>query len=315
MNIRELNEQMETFLASVNEDALSDLKDDIANSKTARNIQRGIDNAKQNIKQGINTLKDKLNVGNAVKDIKHAMNKPNLDTEEGIQAEQDYLFDRNVPMEGNADTVGGEIVRCLNKIEYRFYNDGECFGCNDGIETCAAAAAYIKENVQDEQIKSVLDDMCDYSDDKHPEHYENLLKQLKSLVVKYVAENKDLAKKPIGRTMEDFQDGVMHNTIVDYNYFYAKDSVTGEDALKHGWPGDERDLDEVAEECKDSIEQDWGNITDYDYEENPLRNPQRGDEAGWITAVVEVDDEDEEDEQEVTINGIIVVSNVRLRAL
>lgn len=35
------------------------------------------------------------------------------------------LFDKYVPACGKANTLGGEIVRTINRIVYRYYNDGD----------------------------------------------------------------------------------------------------------------------------------------------------------------------------------------------
>lgn len=46
---------------------------------------------------------------------------------------------------GKSDTVAGEIVRAVNRICYRFYNDGDIMGCGYGNETCNAAGRYLFE--------------------------------------------------------------------------------------------------------------------------------------------------------------------------
>ncbi len=37
----------------------------------------------------------------------------------------DEMYERYVPMCGKADTVGGEIVRAINRICYKYYNNGD----------------------------------------------------------------------------------------------------------------------------------------------------------------------------------------------
>ena len=41
------------------------------------------------------------------------------------RAKFDEFFDKYVPINGSADTLGGEIVRAINRIVYRYYNDGD----------------------------------------------------------------------------------------------------------------------------------------------------------------------------------------------
>ena len=47
----------------------------------------------------------------------------------GLNAEDnkthDALYDMYVPACGKASTVGGEILRAINRIVYKFYNDGD----------------------------------------------------------------------------------------------------------------------------------------------------------------------------------------------
>lgn len=47
----------------------------------------------------------------------------------GLTLEQDQiweqLWNKYVPASGTAETIGGEILRAMSRIIYRFYNDGE----------------------------------------------------------------------------------------------------------------------------------------------------------------------------------------------
>lgn len=51
--------------------------------------------------------------------------------------------DEYVPYSGKAPTVGGEILRAVNRIIYRFYNDGDRFWEDYGVETCGSSAYYL----------------------------------------------------------------------------------------------------------------------------------------------------------------------------
>lgn len=59
-------------------------------------------------------------------------------------------FEELVPSEGKADTVAGEVVRALNRLNYRCYNDGDRIGVDYGNETCNMAARYLMEKLPDE---------------------------------------------------------------------------------------------------------------------------------------------------------------------
>ena len=55
------------------------------------------------------------------------------------------LFDKLVPGSGNADTVEGEIIRALNRIIYRWGNDGDLFWSGYGAETAGPAMEYLTD--------------------------------------------------------------------------------------------------------------------------------------------------------------------------
>ena len=65
----------------------------------------------------------------------------------GLTSEQDQiwenLWDKYVPALGTAETVGGEILRAMSRIIYRFYNDGDMVGVGYGNETCNSSDRYL----------------------------------------------------------------------------------------------------------------------------------------------------------------------------
>ena len=65
----------------------------------------------------------------------------------GLTSEQgqiwENLWDKYVPALGTAETVGGEILRAMSRIIYRFYNDGDMVGVGYGNETCNSSDRYL----------------------------------------------------------------------------------------------------------------------------------------------------------------------------
>jgi len=53
------------------------------------------------------------------------------------------LFDEYVEGSGASKTVGGEIVRAVSRIGYRYFNDGDMIGIDYGNETCNCAGRYL----------------------------------------------------------------------------------------------------------------------------------------------------------------------------
>lgn len=59
------------------------------------------------------------------------------------QQEWDILWDEYVPSYGKADTLGGEILRAVARIIYRFYNDGDMAGIGYGNETVNSSDRFL----------------------------------------------------------------------------------------------------------------------------------------------------------------------------
>lgn len=83
--------------------------------------------------------------------------------QKAIDAKLQELFEKYVPDSGAAETVGGEIVRAMNRIGYRFYNDGDMCRVGYGRETVNPACRYL---VEGQHLKlSIWDNY--YSDDEY----------------------------------------------------------------------------------------------------------------------------------------------------
>lgn len=71
----------------------------------------------------------------------------------GLTLEQDQiwenLWDKYVPSSGAAETIGGEILRAMSRIIYRFYNDGDMVGVGYGNETCNSSDRYLCNTIPD----------------------------------------------------------------------------------------------------------------------------------------------------------------------
>ena len=73
------------------------------------------------------------------------------------------LFNVLVPRSGAATTEAGELVRAMNRILYRDYNDGDMFFTGYGFETCGPSAAYLIDNTPDSTgIPDKLMDITEY---------------------------------------------------------------------------------------------------------------------------------------------------------
>lgn len=55
------------------------------------------------------------------------------------------LYDALVLPQGKSDTIAGEMIRAVNRIGYRFFNDGEVYFAGYGLETVGSPAIYLSE--------------------------------------------------------------------------------------------------------------------------------------------------------------------------
>jgi len=63
--------------------------------------------------------------------------------EEKLDERLSKLFNLLVPGSGRCDTVEGEMLRAINKIIYRFYNDGDMYFEGYGCETAGPPHSYL----------------------------------------------------------------------------------------------------------------------------------------------------------------------------
>ena len=112
------------------------------------------------------------------------------------------LFDELVPMEGKAATVAGEIVRAINRLAYRNYNDGDHVGVGYGRETCNPAARYLAEKCGRPALEA-LDSIWGVIDD---DLYDRGLARLEAAVLDFLDANPGLRELRNEEDMWDYCD-------------------------------------------------------------------------------------------------------------
>lgn len=101
------------------------------------------------------------------------------------------LFDEFVPGEGAADTMGGEIIRAVNRVIYRWENDGDKFNQGYGLETCASDAAFLAENT-DSKIEKIIAGAAELDPGAPDELYSAAMEKLEEAVIEYLANNPEV---------------------------------------------------------------------------------------------------------------------------
>ncbi len=111
-----------------------------------------------------------------------------------LEDRNEPLYDKLVPGQGDAETVEGEMLRAINRIVYRFYNDGDKYFEGYGTETAGPAhsflinanhplkSAMIKlfdepsgDNSYERMLKDVLDMILDHIESRQGKYTKNTL--------------------------------------------------------------------------------------------------------------------------------------------
>jgi hypothetical protein len=93
------------------------------------------------------------------------------------------LFDKLVPGEGPAATVEGEMLRAINRIGYRYLNDGDYFWRGYGTETAGPQHAYLTTVCP---IQNQLSLVLNKADGKEGDVYETVINKAIKIIVEYV---------------------------------------------------------------------------------------------------------------------------------
>lgn len=123
------------------------------------------------------------------------------------------MFERLVPEFGKAETKAGEILRAYFKINYRFYNDGDCINIDYGKETCNAPARFLRKNT-DSTIAKIIDSMWGtfYDEDE--------IKELEGAILLFLINHKELEETPNADDMYDYKNPFEDEWIPDEDDYY-----------------------------------------------------------------------------------------------
>ena len=111
-----------------------------------------------------------------------------------IQYEDDkfhYLVDELIPVEGEAETLAGELLRAIMWLLHRDKNDGDKFYMGYGLESCGPAAAFLADHGYEEPISSMIDNFR-YDDDINDEFYTKELEKLAELITTDILNSDEL---------------------------------------------------------------------------------------------------------------------------
>ena len=136
----------------------------------------------------------------------------------------DALFDKLVPGSGDSETVEGEMIRAINRIIYRFFNDGDYFYRGYGAETAGPAHSFlINSNQIPFDIQSTLTSIFDKAMGADEDGYERLIKFALEKVVDHVEATPEDEYTKLDRGMFDFESEFEDEEDYDDDYTYDYD--------------------------------------------------------------------------------------------
>jgi hypothetical protein len=126
--------------------------------------------------------------------------------QEPLKSRNEALWDKLVPSSGPSKSVEGEMLRAMNRLVYRWYNDGDRFWEGYGTETAGPAHSFLVNSSQinrEEQrkLEALFDAVVgEYRD----EVYEKMLDEVAELVLSYIEGIPEDQYDELGREMFDF---------------------------------------------------------------------------------------------------------------
>lgn len=158
-----------------------------------------------------------------------------VDTNSPAFLELNGYFKELVPSIGKSESVAGELVRAINRLLYRYFNDGDQLGIGYGNETCNPAARYL-QRYGSHNVRMLVDNMWD---ENNTDQYEEYLVELVDEINDMVRDNQDLRNKP---------------TPDMFSFKKPEDDQWGDDDYDEGYgDGSEEDEEEYFDEAKKPV--------------------------------------------------------------
>ena len=121
-----------------------------------------------------------------------------------------------IPASGKADTMAGEIMRAVQRLLYRDWNDGDLFYSDYGLETCASSASFLMDYT-DAHIKNILLDAM--KDGLEGEAYTKMLNSVAKRAMFYLKSNAELFGEPVEEDSRNYE-GNFWDDIMEAGHSY-----------------------------------------------------------------------------------------------
>ena len=140
-----------------------------------------------------------------------------------LEKRNQVLFDKLVPGSGASETVEGELMRAINRLVYRWYNDGDKFWQGYGAETAGPAHSFlVNSNQIDFPLQSTLTSTFSKAVGASDEAYERLIKFALEKVIDHVEATPEDEYTPLKQEMFDFE-SEYEDEEEDYDDYYDEE--------------------------------------------------------------------------------------------
>jgi len=123
-----------------------------------------------------------------------------------LEKRNEALYDTLVAPQGSSETIEGEILRAVNKLAYRFYNDGDKFYEGYGTETVGGVAVFLKTSPEiPSELRSLFSETLDSMESSYNDTaYEKGLKTIVGAALDFI-ESKEGNYTPTQEDMLDYE--------------------------------------------------------------------------------------------------------------
>jgi len=123
-----------------------------------------------------------------------------------LEKRNNVLFGKLVPGSGAAETVEGELMRAINRLVYRWYNDGDYFYKGYGAETAGPAHSFLTNSNQIPfELQTTLESTFNKAMNADEDEYERLIKFALEKVVDHVEATPEDEYTKLDKEMFDFE--------------------------------------------------------------------------------------------------------------
>lgn len=189
-----------------------------------------------------------------------AVGKVNEFVGKELEDRNEPLYDKLVPGQGDAETVEGEMLRAINRIAYRFYNDGDKYFEYYGTETAGPAHSFLVN--ANHPLRSAMRKILD--EPSGDASYERMIKDALDMILDYIESRRGkYTKNTLGGIYDyepEFEEEEEEDDYDNYDDYddeedddYYQEGVIKEEATPEEEPDMDASKETILEDATDII--------------------------------------------------------------